>query len=62
MMLLLMIKLIKNDVVIGDNIYMRMMLLLMIMWHEVMLLLMIILEWDDVDVGNVIEIRWCWWW
>jgi len=51
-----MIILIKNDVVIGDNIDMRMMLL-MIMWHEVMLLLIIILKWDDVDVGNDVEIN-----
>ena len=50
MMLLLMIILIKNDV-IGNIIDLRM-----------MLLLMIILKWDDIDVGNVIEMRWCWWW
>ena len=62
MMLLLMIILTKNDVVIGDNIDMRMMLLLMIMWHEVMLLFMIILKWDDVDDDNVIEMRWCLCW
>ena len=57
--MLLMIILIKNDVVIGDNIDTRMMLLLMIMWHGVMLLLMIILKWDDIDVDdeNEIEMR-----
>ena len=56
-----------------SRIYCLNVFLLRIMWHELMLLLMIILEWDDVDVGNVIErddvdvendieMRWCWCW
>jgi len=62
MMFLLVIISTKIDVVIGDNIDMRMMLLLMIMLHEVMPLLMIMLIWDDVIVDNAIEMKWCWCW
>jgi len=62
MMLLLEIKLIKNDVIIGDNIDMRMMLLLMMMWHEMILMSVMSLRWYDVDVENDIEMRWWWCW
>jgi len=30
-------------------------------WYEMMLMLMMILRWDDVEVDNDIEMRWCWW-
>ena len=52
MMFLLMIVLIKNDVVIGDNIDMRI--------NDVVIDDNV--TWDDVDDDNVIEMRWCWCW
>ena len=29
--------------------------------HKMILMLRMTLRWDDVDVDNDIEIRWCWW-
>ena len=67
MMLLSIIMLIWGDVVIGDNINMRMMLMLVtsLRWDDVdvendiemMLMLIMTLSWDVVDVENAIVLR-----
>ena len=73
-MLMFMIMSIENDVVIEDdidrddvgvydNIDMKWCCYWWLCWYEIMLLLLIMsLRWDDIDVENDIEMRYCWCW